>query len=280
MSETEHAITPRSRLLEIHPLNNDPIYTINSINNKLRRILQKKKSKWLINQEIVDVLEEFEDFNLTKFLKQMKHLLQNYTIKEMENNMSPEVSPPTLLEIADRKIRNSKPSELGKSREELNEIMESINLPPVYKEDNIIRYKINALSELKSVFSSIKYSLWRIHLDKFNGPIKSGIYMKKNDNGKYNIICKSFEYHLGEIEQTVYVDLEEDFSNIDADLFFENIMTFVDTVGEKMDAYVSDDEGYGGKRKSKNKSKKSKRKTNKKKSMKKRKMKKTKKSKK
>ena len=43
MSETEPAITPRPRLLDIHPLNNDPIYTIDSINNKLREILKKKK---------------------------------------------------------------------------------------------------------------------------------------------------------------------------------------------------------------------------------------------
>ena len=284
--------TPRLDLID---RNHDPIYAKDTIDGIIKDSLIEIQTS-CSNNEDDNFYPEKKACNLEHFLKKLKDKLKRI-FNELKTNMTPEhlleferyknrfrsrqkkldpSTPLSLFENADRIIRNSKPSDLGKSREEVNEIMEYINLPPFYLENYDIVHKINLLKkiykvwyDINQIITPIQDPVGEISYQLYN----SIIYMIKKENNKYTIICSCTET---EFERTVADNLDADFSNLLIDRFFFNIFAFANNLNDKMNDEIYRDERFGGKRKTK----KSKRKTNKKKSMKKRKMKKTKKSKK
>ena len=257
------ANTPRLHLIDSYQ---DPIYAKDTIDGIIKDSL-KEIQRSSIN-EGDNFYPENNACNLKYFLMKIKDKLEE-ELKKLKTNMTPEhrlefeyyknsfrsrkkkLDPSTLLSLeeeSDRKIRNSKPLDLGKSREEVNEIMEYINLPPVYLEYYNIVYKIDLLKKIYKVWRDINQTITPI--DKFAQiPYElhnSIIYMTKDENNKYTIKCSSTEI---ECNLTVAKNLDADFSNLLLDKFFFKIFAFANNLNDEMVEIMYRD---GGKRKTKN----------------------------
>ena len=260
--------------------NEDPIYTKETLEGIIKDCLQVIKNNCLMYED--DVYPQQSVCKLKNFLKRTKNILIR-KLEQLKSNMTPEdiieyqhyqnrfkrypsqldpYTPPSLSKMADRSVRDSlKSRDLG-TIEELNQIMEVNNLPPVYAGGNYIVYKINLVKKIYKALFDITEIL-RSKKDQY-GSIDyevrdSIIYMMHNErNNKYSIICSApeFEYH-----ETVAYNLDDDFSNLLPDMFFLNILGFANRLNDMFE--YGGYESYGGKIKSKNKkkSRKTKRKT-------------------
>ena len=260
--------------------NEDPIYTKETLEGIIKDCLQVIKNNCLMYED--DVYPQQSVCNLKNFLKRTKNILIR-KLEQLKSNMTPEdiieyqhyqnrfkrypsqldpYTPPSLLKMSDRSVRDSlKSRDLG-TIEELNQFMEANNLPPVYAGGNYIVYKINlvkkiykALFDITEILRSKKNQYGSIDYEVRD----SIIYMMHNErNNKYSIICSApeFEYH-----ETVAYNLDDDFSNLLPDMFFLNILGFANRLNDIFE--YGGYESYGGKIKSKNKkkSRKTKRKT-------------------
>jgi hypothetical protein len=260
--------------------NEDPIYTKETLEGIIKDSLEVIKNNCLMYED--DIYPQQSVCNLKNFLKRTKSILIR-KLEQLKSNMTPEdiieyqhyqnsfkrypsqldpYTPPSLSKMADRSVRDSlKSRDLG-TIEELNQIMEVNNLPPVYAGGNYIVYKINLVKKIYKALFDITEIL-RSKKDQY-GSIDyevrdSIIYMMHNErNNKYSIICSApeFEYH-----ETVAYNLDDDFSNLLPDMFFLNILGFANRLNDIFE--YGGYESYGGKIKSKNKkkSRKTKRKT-------------------
>ena len=126
-------------------------------------------------------------------------------------------TPPSLLKMSDRTVRDSlKSRDLG-TIEELNQFMEANNLPPVYAGGNYIVYKINlakkiyrALFDITEILRSKKGQYGSIDYE-----VRDSIRYNERNN-KYSIICSAPEF---EFHKTVADNLDDDFSNLLPDIF-------------------------------------------------------------
>ena len=149
--------------------NEDPIYTKETLEGIIKDLVNKNNC--LIYED--DVYPQQSVCKLKNFLKRTKNILIR-KLEQLKSNMTPEdiieyqhyqntfkrypsqldpYTPPSLLKMSDRSVRDSlKSRDLG-TIEELNQFMEVNNLPPVYAGGNYIVYKINLVKKIyKALF--------------------------------------------------------------------------------------------------------------------------------